>query len=81
MIARVFLILLIELGKSDKIRGLSSILSLFRNEFNNKGAGMLDFIFHVTLKLLKIAFFCAKTSRFCHRLHGVVMAVNTQVNH
>ena len=28
------LILLNELGKRDKMRGLSSILSLFRNEFN-----------------------------------------------
>ena len=34
-----------ELGKRDKMRGLPSILSLFRNEFdkfNNTGARMLD---------------------------------------
>ena len=34
--------------------GLLSI-SLFRNEFNefnNTGAGMLDYIYHLTLKLL-----------------------------
>ena len=30
----VLLILLIELGKRDKMRGLSSILSLIRNEFD-----------------------------------------------
>ena len=34
MSAHVILILLNELGKRDKMRGLPSILSLFRNEFN-----------------------------------------------
>ena len=41
------------------MRGLTSILSLFRNEFNkfnNKGAGMLDFIYQMTLKLFEIIF-------------------------
>ena len=55
MIAHVLLILLNELAKSDKIRGLSSILLLFRNEFNkfNKiGARMLDCIYHMTLRIL-----------------------------
>ena len=36
------------------LKGLSSILSLFRNEFNtlnNTGAQMLDSIYHMTLKL------------------------------
>ena len=33
MSAHVLLNLLNELGKRDKMRGLSSILSLFRNEF------------------------------------------------
>ena len=40
MSAHALLNLLIELGKSDKMRGLSSILSLFLNEFdkvNNTG--------------------------------------------
>ena len=40
-----------ELGKNYKIRGLLSILSLFRNEFNkfnNTGARMLDSIYHMT---------------------------------
>ena len=35
MSAHVLLILLNELRKRDKMRGLPSILSLFRNEFNN----------------------------------------------
>ena len=54
MSGQVLLNLLNELGKRDKMRGLSSILSLFRNElnkFNNTGAGMLDSIYHTTLKL------------------------------
>ena len=35
MSAHVLLNLLNKLRKRDKMRGLSSILSLFRNEFNN----------------------------------------------
>ena len=48
----VLLNLLNELGKKDKMRGLPSILSLFRNEFiklNNTRAQVLDFIYHMTL--------------------------------
>ena len=55
MSAHVLLNLLNELRKSDKMRGLSSILSLFCNEFNNfndTGARMLDSIYHMTLRLL-----------------------------
>ena len=55
MSAHVLLSLLNELRKSDKMRGLPSILSLFRNEFNklnNTGARMLDSIYHMTLRLL-----------------------------
>ena len=51
MSAHVLLNLLNELGKRDKMRGLPSILSLFRNEFNkyNKTrAQMLDSIYHMT---------------------------------
>ena len=54
MSADFLLNLLIELGKRDKMRGLPSILSLFRkefNKFNNTEARMLDFIYHLTLKL------------------------------
>ena len=56
MSAHVLLNFLNELKKSDKMRGLSRILSLFRNEFNkfnNTGAGMLDSIYHMTWKILK----------------------------
>ena len=52
MTAHVLLNLLNELGKRDAMRGLLSILSLFRNEFNkfnNTGAQMLDSICHMTL--------------------------------
>ena len=52
MSAHDLLNLLNELGKRDKMRGLPSILSLFRNEFNkfnNVRARMLDSIYHMTL--------------------------------
>ena len=55
MSAHVLLNLLNESGKRDKMRGLPSILSLFRNEFNkfnNTIARMLDSIYHMTLRLL-----------------------------
>ena len=45
MSAHVLLNLLNQLGKRDKMRGLPSILSFFRNEFNkfnNTGTRMLD---------------------------------------
>ena len=55
MSAHVLLNLLNELGKRDKMRGLPSILSLFRNEFNkfnNTRARMLDSIYHMTFRYL-----------------------------
>ena len=54
MSAHTFLNLLNELGKRDNMRGLPSILSLFRNEFNkfnNTEARTLDSIYHMTLTL------------------------------
>ena len=45
MSAHVLLNLLNKLRKSDKMQG-----------FHNTGAGMLDSIYHMTLKLLKNAF-------------------------
>ena len=50
MSAHVLLNLSNELGKRDKMQGLPSILSLFRNElneFNNTRARMLDSIYHM----------------------------------
>ena len=61
--------LLNELRKRDKMRGLPSILSLFRNEFNkynNTGARMLDSIYHMTLNLFRNNIFGVKTLGFCH---------------
>ena len=59
MSAHVLLNLLNELGKRDQMRGLPSILSLFRNEFNkfnNTNARMLDPIYHMTLRLFESHF-------------------------
>ena len=53
MSAHVLLYLFNELGETDKMRCSPSILSLFRNEFkkfNNTGARILDYIYHLTLK-------------------------------
>ena len=55
MSAHVLLNLSNELGKSDKLRGLASISSLFRNEFNKvniTGARIFDSIYNLTFKLL-----------------------------
>ena len=54
MSAHVLLNLLNKLRKRDKMRGLPSILSLFRNEFkkfNYTGTRMLDSIYHITFRL------------------------------
>ena len=51
MSAHVLFSLLNKVGKRDKMRGLPSILSLFRNEFNkfnNTRARILDSIYHIT---------------------------------
>ena len=53
MSAHVLANLLNELRKSDKIRGLSSILSLFCNEFNklnNTRTKIKESFYHMTLK-------------------------------
>ena len=55
MSAHVLLNLLKELGKGGKMRGLPSILSHFRNEFdkfNNTRARMSDSIFLMSFRLL-----------------------------
>ena len=78
MSAHVILNLLNEFGKSDKMRGLPSILSLFRNEFNkfnNTRARMLDSIYHMT-NTLKSDFW-RKTLQFCHYVRNLVMDVIT----
>ena len=55
MSVHVLLNILNEFGKIDKMRGLPSILSLFRIEFskfNNTRARMLDSFYHMTCRLL-----------------------------
>ena len=76
--AQVLLNLLNELGKRAKRRGLPSILSLFRNEFNkflNSTARMIDYIYHtcMSLKLLE-SYLGVKTSDF-PSLRDVIMDV------
>ena len=59
MAADVLLNLLNELGKRDKMRGLLNTLLLFQNgfyKFNYREVLMLDSIYHMTFKFLKIAF-------------------------
>ena len=51
MSARVLLNFLNKLGNRDQMRRLSSVLTLFRNsfnKFNNPGARMLDYTYHLT---------------------------------
>ena len=70
--------LLNELGKRDKMRGLRSILSLFRNEFNkfnNTRARMLDSFYHMTNTLK--SHFRHKNVIFFHYVRNVVMDVIT----
>ena len=59
------------------MRGWSSILSLFRNEFNkfnNTGAQVFDPIYHWIL--LKIALLAYKRKTCCHFLHKVRKRAN-----
>ena len=62
--------------------GLPSILTLFLNKFNkfnNTGTGMLDSIYHITLKLLKNHIFGVKNVKsFTQRYNGChyVMLLN-----
>ena len=79
MSAHVLLNLLNKLGKRDKMRGLSSILSLFRNKFDkfkNTGARMLDSIYHMILKLFLIHIVHIKMLGFCHKCHLITFPEN-----
>ena len=87
MSAHVLLNLLNELGKRDQMRGLPSILSLFCNVFNklnNTRARMYDSIYHMTLKHLKIAFWCENVKispYFTQRYNGRHYVSRKSVNH
>ena len=82
----VLLNLLNELGKRDKMRGLPSILSLFRNEFNklnNTRARMLDSIYHMT-NTLKSHFWrnnVIRLSLFAQRCYGRHIVSRKSINH
>ena len=89
MSAHVLLNLLNELGKRDKMRGLPSVLSLFRNElnkFDNTRARMLDSINHMT-NTLKSDFWRKNViilSFFYNYVRNIVMDVITfpvNINH
>ena len=57
MSAHVLFNSLKELGKRDKMRGLLSILSLFRNKFNkfnDTRARMLDSIYHMAFGITSL---------------------------
>ena len=83
MSPHVLLNLLKELGKRDKMRGLPSILSLFRNEFNkfnNTRARMLDSIY-----LMTKPHFCRKNviilSLCTQRCYGRQNVSRKSINH
>ena len=86
MSAHVLLNLLNELGKRDKMRGLPSILSLFRNEFNkfnNTRKRMLDSIYHLT-NTLKSHFLCKNVlivSLCTQRCYGRHNVSRKSINH
>ena len=86
MSTHVLLNLLNELGKKDKMRGLLSILSLFRNEiskFNNTRAQMLDSIYHMT-NTLKSHFWCKNViilSLCTQRCNGRHNVSRKSINH
>ena len=67
MSAYVLLNLLKKLGKSDKMRVLTSILSLFCNQFNkfnSTRALMLDSFYHIDIITLKSHFWRKKCYNF-----------------
>ena len=81
MSVHVLLNLLNELGKRDKMRGLSSSLSLFRNEFNkfnNTRARMLDSFLSYGIKITLESNFWRKnviilliSTQICYGRHNV----------
>ena len=62
------------------MRGLPSILSLFRNEFskfNDTRARMSDSIYHMTKRLLLNLISAVKNVIICHYVHNLVINVIT----
>ena len=88
MSAHVLLNLLNKLGKRDKMRGLPSILSLFRNKFNkfnNTRVRMLDSIYHNDIKINLKSYFCRKNviilSLYMQRCYGRHNVSRKPINH
>ena len=88
MSAYVLLNLLNELRKSDKMRGLPSILSHFRNKFDqsmNTGAGMFDSILLYDIKITLKSHFCCKSviilSLWMQHCYGRHIVSQKSVNH
>ena len=76
--AHVLLNLSNELGQGDKIRGLPSILSLFRNEFNKfnkKISTNVRFYLSYDIKITLKSHSAVKMLKFCHYARNVVMDV------
>ena len=75
MSAHVLLNLLNELRKRNKMRGLPSILSLFRNEFikfDNTGGRMFDSINHMTFEISFLAKKNIILSLCAFRRYGII---------
>ena len=82
----VLLDLLNEFGKRDKMRGLSSILSLFHNEFNkfnkNEGTNIRFYISYDINNTLKSHFCCGNAIllSLCAQRYGRHNASRKSVN-
>ena len=76
MSAHVLFNLSNKLRKGDKMRGLQSILSLFRKEFNTE-VRMLDSIYHMPFRLLLNlisainTFYLSLCTQQCYGRHNV----------
>ena len=88
MITHALLNLLNKLGKSDKMRGLPSILSLFCNKFNkfnNKKSTNVRFYISYDIKITLKSHFCHKNviilSLCTQRCYGCHNVSRKSVNH
>ena len=74
MSACVLLNLLNKLGKRDQMRGLLSILSLFRNKFNKiqlYKSMNIRFYLSYDIKITLKSHFCNNKLQFCHYVRNV----------
>ena len=75
MSTHVFLNLLNELRKRDKMGGLPRLFRNKFNKFNCSKARMFDSIYDIKITLK--SHFWRKTLYFCHRLRNVIMFIIT----